>query len=170
MLQAACFKVERCVLYNAIRLTRLRGVSERVARGFTIGMVVNFFPTFGFGVLLSGVVARVLGGNAVAGFVGGASLGFFWPVLFYLNVRVGSLFHKPKIVIDDLDDVTTRTMDALVWGKAFTFGAVINSVLVGVVVYTLLRLFYEQMRPLALAYFRRHSKDHQRRFRRRDFA
>ena len=76
-------KIERCILFNVIRFFRIRGTSEKVARGFALGMVVNFFPTFGFGVLISGFFARLFGGNTVAGFVGGSTLTFFWPLLFY---------------------------------------------------------------------------------------
>lgn len=57
-------------------------------------------------------------------------------------------------------------MHALVWGRAFTAGAIFNSLSVGLVVYLLLRLLYGRTRPHALAYFRHHAKDHQRRFRR----
>lgn len=157
--------LERCFVFNLVRLFRIRGQSERVARGFALGLIVNFFPTFGFGVLISGCFARLLGGNAVAGLVGGASLTFFWPVLFYLNMRTGSLFVRPPLVIDELDDVTEKSMAALVWGQTFTFGAFVNSLLVGLSVYFVLRLVYRQIRPGALAYFRRHARDHQRRFR-----
>jgi hypothetical protein len=166
MLYRWWLSIERCFVFNLIRLFRIRRQSERVARGFAIGFIVNFFPTFGFGVLISGFIARVFGGNAVAGLVGGASMTFFWPLLFYLNMRMGSLFVRPPVVIDELGDVTEKTMDALMWGKTFTFGAVVNSLLAGLCVYLLLRLVYRQIRPGALAYFRRHSRDHQRRFRR----
>jgi len=148
-----------------IRLFRIRVHSERVARGFALGFVVNFLPTFGFGVLISGFVARLFGGNVVAGFVGGASMTFFWPLLFYLNMRTGSLFVRPPLVIDELDDVTERSINALVWGQTFTFGAIVNGLLAGLSVYLVLRLVYRQIRPGALAYFRRHARDHQRRFR-----
>jgi hypothetical protein len=82
----------------------------------------------------------VLGGNAVAGLVGGASMTFFWPLLFYLNMRTGSLFGRPPLVIDELDDVTEKSISALVWGQTFTFGAVVNSLLAGLSVYFVLRL------------------------------
>lgn len=141
-------------------------MSERVARGFALGLVVNFFPTFGLGMLISGFVARVLGGNFVAGVVGGATLSLFWPVLFYLNIRVGQLFYPPVVVVDELEDVTTRTMQALMWGRTFTIGAALNSLVVGLIVYVLLRLLYGKTRPGALAYFRHHARDHQRRLRR----
>jgi hypothetical protein len=166
MLNRWWLALERCVLFNLIRLFRIRGQSERVARGFALGFMVNFFPTFGFGVVISAALARLLGGNIVAGFVGGATMTFFWPLLFYFNLRTGGLFVRPPVVIDELDDVTEKTMDALVWGQTFTLGAVVNSLLAGLVLYTALRLCYRQMRPGALAYFRRHARDHQRRFRR----
>jgi len=158
--------VERCFVLNLIRLFRIRGQSERVARGFALGLVVNFFPTFGFGVVISAALARLLGGNMVAGLVGAASLTFFWPLLFYFNMRAGSLFIRPSVMIDEFEDVTPKTMDALVWGQTFTLGAIVNSALAGLTVYLVLRLIYRQIRPGALAYFRRHARDHQRRFRR----
>jgi len=166
MLYRWWLSLERCFVFNLIRLFRIRRQSEKVARGFAIGFIVNFFPTFGFGVLISGFIAKVFGGNAVAGLVGGASMSFFWPLLFYFNMRTGGLFVRPPVVIDDLEDITDKTMDALVWGQTFTIGAVVNSLLAGLCVYLLLRLLHRQIRPGALAYFRRHARDHQRRFRR----
>jgi len=160
-------RIERSVLYNAIRLTRIRGASERVARGFAVGLMVNFFPTFGFGVLISGFCARLLGGNLLAGLAGGAVLGFSWPLLFLLNIWVGGLFYRPPVVLDELADVTEKTVNALVWGRTFTVGAILNSLVVGITVYLLLRLLYDETRPAALIWFRRHARDHQRRFRRR---
>jgi uncharacterized protein len=158
--------IERNVLFHSIRLFRIRGQSERVARGFAVGLVVNFFPTFGFGVLISGFVAKFAGGHPIAGIAGGAMLTFFWPVLFFLNIRMGGVFVSPPVVVEDLEDVTEKTVGALVWGQTFMVGAVLNSLLVGVTAYVMLRLIYRQMRPGALVYFRRHARDHQRRFRR----
>ncbi len=166
MLYRAWLSLERCFVFNLIRLFRIRGQSEKVARGFAVGMIVNFFPTFGFGVLISGFVAKLFGGNAAAGLVGGATLTFFWPLLFYFNLRTGGLFVRPPVVVDSPEDVTEKAMDALVWGQAFTIGAIVNSVLIGLSVYLLLGLVYRQIRPGGLAYFRRHARDHQRRFRR----
>lgn len=165
MFRSLLLRVERSFLYNAIRLTRIRGASEKVARGFALGLIVNLFPTFGFGVLISGFIARLLGGNLVAGVVGGATLTFVWPLLFYWNIRTGAWFYQPQVLIADLDDVTEKSMSLLLWGKTFMVGAILNSLALGLTVYVLLRLLYHQTRPVALAYFRRHAKDHQRRFR-----
>lgn len=150
------------MLRHAIRLFRVRDESERVARGFALGMIVNFFPTFGFGVLISGFVARIFGGNAIAGVVGGATLTFAWPLLFYLNMRMGGLLFRPSIVVDELADVTEKTVNALVWGKTFMAGSVANSLLVGSTAYFLLRLLYARVRPGALAWFRGHAREYRK--------
>jgi uncharacterized protein (DUF2062 family) len=164
MWQNFWLRIERGFFYQVIRLFRIRAASEKVARGFALGLVVNFFPTFGFGVLISGFIARALGGNTVAGLVGGATLTFFWPLLFYLNIRVGSLFYQSPIPVDEVQDVTEKTVQALVWGRTFMFGAFVNLVVVGLAVYGVLRLIYARIRPGMLRYFRHHAQDHQRRF------
>ncbi|HEX7860994.1 MAG TPA: DUF2062 domain-containing protein [Verrucomicrobiae bacterium] len=158
--------IERSFLFHSIRLFRIRGQNERVARGFALGLIVNLFPTFGFGVLISGLVAKALGGNAIAGVVGGATLTFVWPLLFYINMRVGGLFTTPPVTIDELSDVSEKTVDAMKWGHIFMIGALINSLLIGGLVYLLMRLLHWRIRPHALEFFRRHARDHQKRFRR----
>jgi uncharacterized protein (DUF2062 family) len=164
MWQKFWLRIERGFLYQVIRLFRIRAASEKVARGSALGLVVNFFPTFGFGVLISGFIARALGGNAIAGLVGGATLTFFWPVLFYLNIQVGGWFYQSPIPIGEVEDVTEKTVEALVWGKTFMMGTLINIVVVGLAVYGVLRLLYARIRPGMLHYFRAHATDHQRRF------
>lgn len=141
----------------ALRLFRLRENRERIARGFALGLIVNFLPSFGFGVLISGFFARLLGGNLFAGLVGGASLTFFWPVLFYLNMRVGQLFVLSPRVIEDLDDVTDEAVSTLIWGKSFLVGSLVNCVVVGLFVYGLMFLLYKPLRPVALRWLRRRA-------------
>jgi uncharacterized protein (DUF2062 family) len=122
--------VERCLLLNLIRLLRIRGQSERVARGFALGLVVNFFQP-------SVLACWCRDSWPSAGWQWGcrsggrATLSFFWPALFYLNMRTGSLFVQPPVAIDGLEDVTEKTVKALVWGQTFTAGAVVNSLIAG---------------------------------------
>lgn len=146
--------LRRYFLLHLIRLFRARGKSEEVARGFSIGLVVNFFPTFGFGIVLSPALARLFGGNVVAGLVGGALLFFFWPVLFFLNVQTGSLFVKPPLLIDELEDVTERSIHTLQWGATFMTGAILNALVTGVVAYYLLLFIHRNYQHLALKHFR----------------
>jgi uncharacterized protein len=101
------------LLYQAIRFFRLRGTREKAARGFAIGLACNFYPTFGLGGILGGFLARLAGGSLVAGFVGGSTLVFIWPIVFYVNIRTGALFLRPAILVDELEQLTERTMNAL---------------------------------------------------------
>lgn len=148
-------QLREAVLLHALRFFRLRDSQERAARGFAIGFTCNFFPTFGIGGFISGFLARLFGGNMVAGFIGGSLLAFFWPLLFYLNIRVGGLFLQPAIVVDELDDVTPQAISALVWGQTFAVGAIINSVLAGAISYIAFLLLYERIKPRALDWLRR---------------
>jgi uncharacterized protein len=165
MFRRAWLNIERWALYNVILLCRLRGATERVARGFALGLIVNFFPTFGFGVFISGFFARMFGGNMAAGIVGGGLLTFVWPILFYVNIRMGSIFQAPVVPLEELEDVTERTISTLVWGSTFAIGALLNAIVVGLTVYFLLLLLYDRLRPKMLDWFRHKARDHQRRMR-----
>ncbi len=148
-------RIVRWVRFNGIRLFRIRAASERVARGFAVGLIINFLPTFGFGVLISGFVARTFGGNVVAGFVGGALLTWAWPFLFFLNLRVGALVLHKRAPIADPDQLTDTMLSKVVWGQAFSIGAFINSLVVGLAAYLLLRLLYHEIRQPVLNRLRR---------------
>lgn len=148
-------RTARRALAGGLRLFRLNESRERIARGFALGLIINFLPSFGFGVLISGFVARVLGGNLLAGLVGGASLTFAWPLLFYFNVRTGAMLVQPHQPLDALGDVNTESVNALLWGQTFIVGTIINCVVVGLMVYAGVYLLYRPLRPRAVSGLRR---------------
>lgn len=147
-------RFRRAARLHAIRFFRLAGSSERTARGFAAGIICNFLPTFGLGGFLAGFLAHILRGNVVAGFLGGSALAPVWPVLFYLNIRVGSLLVHPPLLIDEMEDVTPRTIDALVWGQTFAVGAIINGSIAAVASYFLFVLAYDRVKRPALDWLR----------------
>jgi hypothetical protein len=51
--------------------------------------------------------------------------------LFYVNIQMGSVFRAPVVPLNELDDVTERTISTLVWGTTFAIGALINALVVG---------------------------------------
>lgn len=137
-------------LVSAFRLFRLRDSADRVARGFAIGVACCFLPTFGAGGFVAALGARLLGGSLVAGFVGGCALAFAWPLLFLLNLKVGGLFFRPEVVVDDVGDLTPTTIDAVLWGKTFAVGTLINASLAAALAYVLVRAAFPRVRPAAL--------------------
>jgi uncharacterized protein (DUF2062 family) len=145
-------------LYHLIRLCRIRAASEQVARGFSIGLIPHFFPTFGLGAIISAFLARACGGNGMAGLIAGALFAPFWPAFFYVNMKVGSLILQSRDVIVDIDDVTGPKVQALVWGRDFTVGAVICGTITCVSVYLILVAIYERIRPHLLKHFRHQAR------------
>jgi uncharacterized protein len=154
-------RLERFFIYYSMRLFRLRGSAEKIARGFAVGLIVNFFPTLGFGVFISGFVARLLGGNLLAGILGGLTLTFLWPFLFYLNMVTGG-WVRGRMIIRTPEELTDEKMDALVWGQTFTTGAVLNSLVAGLLVYLLLYWLLINYRQHGLARLYMMMKRHQR--------
>jgi len=148
-------RVIRYFRYNAIRFFRIRAASERIARGFALGMIINFLPTFGFGVLISGFFARMFGGHTIAGLIGGASLTFAWPLLFIFNIRAGSWILQVESPEIASEDTIAKLLDQLLWGRAFVLGMTANMLGAGLAVYLVIRLLYRRIRPWAIAHLRR---------------
>ncbi len=152
-------KLKDFLVLHAIRFFRLRGSREKGARGFAVGLACNFYPTFGLGAVISGFLAKAIGGNVVAGFIGGSTLALFWPLLFYINMQVGGAFLRPPIEVDDLGDVTVENVSRLVWGRTFLIGAVVNSLIAAAVAYFGFLLLYQRIRPAAMRWLRRQARE-----------
>lgn len=139
----------RPVVYHALRLFRVRDGAERAGRGFAIGTVVNFFPTFGFGFVISGFLARLGGGNFIAGLAGGALFTPFWIPLFYLNMLVGGWL-MDQMPTFTLDQVNESILDKFAWGPQFLLGAAINSIGFGLLTYAVVTWLMQEHRVALL--------------------
>jgi uncharacterized protein (DUF2062 family) len=146
-------KAHRPMHYHALRLFRVRDGAERAGRGFALGMIVNFFPTFGFGFLISGVLAKLCRGNFIAGLAGGALLTPFWLVLFYMNMVVGGWL-MDRVHPITLDQITEATVQKHVWGTTFLVGAGVNSVFFGLIAYGFVTWLMQEHRVAVLKKFR----------------
>lgn len=145
-------------LFHVIRLCRIRAASEKIARGFALGIVPHFFPTFGLGALVSAFIARVCGGNGMAGLVSGALLTPFWPFFFYMNVNVGSWLLHTTVQADEASALTTQAAGALVVTRNFSVGGIINAALIALTAYLVLLAIYERIRPKLLSRLRQRAR------------
>lgn len=145
-------------LFHVIRLCRIRAASEQVARGFAIGVIPHFFPTFGLGALISAFLARVCGGNGMAGLVSGAVITPLWPFFFYLNLCTGSWLLSERAPAIAPDEVTPAKTATLLAGRDFSIGAVVNAAIAALAAYLILLAIYERVRPQLLAHFRARAK------------
>ncbi|MEQ1861753.1 MAG: DUF2062 domain-containing protein [Chthoniobacteraceae bacterium] len=145
-------------LFHIIRLCRIRAASEKVARGFALGIVPHFFPTFGFGAIISAFFSRVCGGNGMAGFASGALFTPFWPFFFYLNLRVGSWLLRERAPVMNASEVTALESGALAATRDFSIGGIVNAAVFALAAYFVLLAIYERARPKLLAHFRRRAR------------
>jgi uncharacterized protein (DUF2062 family) len=155
-------RLKNAFVYNSIRLFRLRSSTEQVARGFALGFIVGFFPTFGLGLLLSGFVARLLGGNLLAGFIGGSVLTFLLPLVLAWDTYVGWWFAPEVRTLNHLAGIQIEENSKLFYGQLGMLGAVLNSLVFGAIVYFAVLLLYQRVRPGALAKLRGHARQRKR--------
>jgi len=148
----AWFLFKRRLFILGLKFFRVHDDQRRIAWGFTLGMVINFFPTFGFGLAFSGIFARLCGGNMVAGLAGGVGLVAFWPLLFYLNFKTGDWLCGSSFQALTVDHAAFFQWKTIMWGQSFMMGAVFNGLVVGLVVYFMIQFLFKRLRPVGVRY------------------
>ena len=145
-------RIRRGIRLRMLRFLRLKDSNERIARGFAVGLIINFIPTFGFGVLISGLAAKLVGGNGIAGLMGGALLVFFFPLLFSLDLLVG----RWAMQFPALNGTANVAADpsSSTWGRILFFGTLANCLSFGLLSYGLTRITLPLLRPWALRQLR----------------
>ncbi|WP_147533399.1 DUF2062 domain-containing protein [Bacillus marasmi] len=137
-------KLLRNIKVLLLRLLRINDSVHGIAIGFTVGALVNFVPTFGFGPVLSAAGARLVKGNPVAGFIGGLLFLWAFPMLFYLNIVVGhALLMVMKFMIPLVGERFAGEL--LIW-QAFVLGMLINLLLFGMSIYIIIYFFMKKYR------------------------
>lgn len=153
-------KLIRRVKYYCLKLLRIKKSDHVIAIGFIAGFFHCWFPTFGIGMLLSIGLARLLKGNLAAAVISGTLGSFMWPLLFFMNYKVGfilkSLFHSPITELDEAishpvpDPDYSETVDHIsTFGKLglhFLAGSIVNSIIFSIVGYFVLRFILKRYR------------------------
>lgn len=120
-----------------LKLLRLKDSSHSIALGFTVGLLINFIPSFGIGPIISTACAKLFKGNPFAGLVGGVFLIWAFPFFFYLNIVVGHLFFPIEVAqaSTGLESTNEAVGIGLQIGKAFIVGMLVNVFLFGLLIY-----------------------------------
>ena len=148
-------KITRRIRYYLIRLFRLKSSPHHVALGLTIGLIPNWLPTFGLGPFLSVSLAKLVKTNSISALIGGVIGTPIWPLLFFLNYKVGSFVFDRKSNVDELDEVEyietiqhtfIGIVDTHSSGFLFISGAVINIVISSILIYFLAYLLFKMYR------------------------
>lgn len=128
---------------------RLNGAPSKLALGFAVGATVNFYPTFGFGVPLAGIIAALFFSNVPAGLLGDIVFKPLFPLFFYLNLITGHLVWANRIHrVDHLwrQIIHPRVEMIAEIGKVFFTGALINSLILGAAIYVVVFLVVKRYR------------------------
>ncbi|PFG06523.1 hypothetical protein ATG71_3381 [Bacillus sp. es.034] len=131
-----------------LKLLRLKDNAHSIALGFTVGLLINFVPSFGIGPVISTASAKIFKGNPFAGLVGGVSLIWAFPFFFYLNLVVGHLFFP----VDSSGDAVGVGIQI---GKAFITGMMINIPLCGILIYAIMNSAVKKYRGTLLTFVQR---------------
>lgn len=134
----------RNIKFLLLRLLRINDSANGIAIGFTIGMIINFVPSFGIGPILSAFGAKLFKGNPFAGFVGGLTFLWAFPFLFYLNIMVGEGVLAIEIpTFFRLGNFFTGNIH--IW-IAFVTGMIINMIVFGMIIYLIIYFFVKKYR------------------------
>ncbi|HEX3014845.1 MAG TPA: DUF2062 domain-containing protein [Desulfobacteria bacterium] len=143
----------RLTRYYVLKFLRLKGTPWKVALGFTVGACVNFYPTFGLGTVIAGLIAGAVNINIAAAVLGDLVFKSFFPLFFYFNLLMGNYIlgaranhiHRTIYLIKHL---TLSNLHFI--GKAFFLGALLNTLMLGISVFILVYLLLVRYRlPLA---------------------
>lgn len=141
-----------------LKLLRLKDNAHSIALGFTVGLLINFVPSFGIGPVISTACARIFKGNSFAGLIGGVSLIWAFPFFFYLNLVVGHLIY-PIDSINPTMHTVHSTGDVmgmgLHLGKVFVTGMLINIFIFGFLIYTIMNSVFRRYRGNMLTFVHR---------------
>ncbi len=145
-------KFRRAVRYYLLKFLRLKGTPLKVALGFALGACINFYPTFGAGVLLAGLLAGFFRVSITASLLGDIVFKSFFPVFFYFNLLTGNflLGQKPKHIMGTLKKLLIMSrlnvVELKFFGKTFFYGALVNTLLLGALLTFLIYFVFSRYR------------------------
>lgn len=156
----------RTLKYYILTLLRMQNSDHRIALGFSAGFFPCWYPTFGVDIVIAIALSRVVSGNMVAAILAASTGSFLWPLLFFINYKVGYLISHifsspPSIDLEDVINAPIPDRDYSVlasyfsklgdMGVNFLIGSAVNSIIFSFVLYFVARYLLSQYRkPLLI--------------------
>lgn len=147
-------KLERNFKFLVISLLRIHDKAHSIALGFSLGLIINFVPSFGFGPVISLGFAKLFRGNTMAGFLGGVSLIWAFPIFFYINFVVGQAILPVEFseIVEEIEGTGDAIEAGLNLGIAFFIGMIINMIGTGIAIYFIVLTIITKYRKRLLKY------------------
>lgn len=152
------FRMLRKLKYYLVRLFRMKKGAKQIALGIVVGFYPCWFPTFGIGPMLSIVLTKFVRGNVPSAIISASFGSFLWPILFFLNYKLGAVFYNPSSPITtDIEYDETNYIEPIEHvntledvGITFLIGAAVNSILFSVIGYFLFYYLFSRYRESIL--------------------
>jgi len=148
-------RFQRALRYYLLRFLRLRGTPWKVALGFALGACINFYPTFGVGVLVAGLLASAFRVSITAALLGDLIFKSFFPLFFYFNIVVGNFLlgrnsRHPRLAANRIYNLTYAEFKHV--GEAFFLGSGVNTLILGGILTVVVYFIFTRYRS-RLAHF-----------------
>ncbi|RXZ84136.1 DUF2062 domain-containing protein [Paenibacillaceae bacterium] len=146
---------------NLILILKQHRGAGQISLGLVFGLFPCWFPTFGVGVAISLGLARLFRGNLTASLLMASAGSVLWPVLFFMNYKIGKRLRqlftgedgnwRMPLTFKDYwpDDYVEPAEDINSWadtGIDFLIGAMFNSVVMSVLLYIVSRIILSRYR------------------------
>jgi len=129
---------KRAFHYVLLRLKRLQGTPEYIARGFAIGVAINYWPILFTHLIFGFILCRMLKGNLISMFIG-TLLGNPWTfaIVYPLSYKLGKVFLglRPShnlTSLDSAEEIWSRIWPVHSWDQLeIAFQDVILPMIIG---------------------------------------
>lgn len=135
-------KFRRWLRLKTLRLMRLKGDPDLIAKGIAIGVSVDFLPTFGLGALFAYLFATIWKVNRIAAVITALILKCLIIPFYGANVIVGRLFFGQPSADVRMTDMPFFSLESIkLMGNSFILGSCINALVCGVAAFFISRYF-----------------------------
>jgi len=129
-------RIKRYLRYEYLLFMRLKGNSIQIARGIAVGASINFIPSMGLGLLLAYFIAGLFKTNRTATLLSNMASKVGVPFFYAANIVLGDfLLGYEDEGLRALIGQPFRWQSVAQTGESFLLGAVVNTVVVGVLLY-----------------------------------
>lgn len=143
--------------YNTIKkqIVEIKEKPYKVALGCSLGISINFIPTFGIGFILAFFLAALFKVNQASAAVTSLLTGPLVPLMYALNFIIGGLILAPVMEKENLLDFIIHQYSLILkmgnfkekilsffelFGFTFLLGAAVNAVIFGIAFYFIVRI------------------------------
>lgn len=134
-------RISRWLKYHYLKLLRVPGAPHFIAKGFAIGMFVEFItlPTLGLAFLLIFPLTRLFAGSLPAALIGFLLGKLLLPFFLAINVHVGNLWLGYDTLAKQFEEAISLQL-LKQFGLPLILGSAINGAIIAIIGYFIVKI------------------------------